>query len=219
MPKLPFADERTADAATLARLRARRPRGELLYLDRMLLHSPALARAWGSMFGTVRADPSSASTPADAALRVTPRLRELAICVVGTVAGAAYEFGQHAPDFLANGGSREQLRVVATKDGVELVARHGMPHLFDALEQAVIRLALEMTLDGEGSSDALQAVRQPALVAVGVACPDGQDSELLDAVVVELVGAIAGYNMVARFLRTVGITELEDIAVSKEAKL
>jgi len=35
-------------------IRARRPGGRLLRLDRMLLHSPALAQGWNDLLGAIR---------------------------------------------------------------------------------------------------------------------------------------------------------------------
>jgi alkylhydroperoxidase family enzyme len=62
--------------------------------------------------------------------------------------------------------------------------------LFDAAERAVLRLAVEMTREGR-ASDATFA-------AVSKALPD-------DTQVVELVGVIAAYNMVGRFLNALDV--------------
>src|SRR3954463_7336062 len=72
--------------------------GKLLNLDRMLLHSPPLAAGWNSFIGAVRSQ-----------LEVSPKLRELAICVVAVLNGADYEYRQHAPHFLKGGGTAAQL--------------------------------------------------------------------------------------------------------------
>ena len=61
-------------------IRARRPGGKLLNLDRMLLHSPAFARAWNTMFGAIRSQ-----------LALSPKLRELAIMAIGVINKADYE--------------------------------------------------------------------------------------------------------------------------------
>jgi alkylhydroperoxidase family enzyme len=143
--------------------------GRLLNLDRMLLRSPAFARGWNAFLGEVRNN-----------LALSPKLRELAICLVAVLNGADYEYLHHAPEFVRAGGTARQL---AALRGIE----HGIvePAPFDACERAVVRLTLEMTRDVR-TSDATFAA---AVDALG----DYQH-------VVELVGVIATYNMVSRFL-------------------
>jgi hypothetical protein len=97
MPRVPYADEFSLPQELVAPIRARRG-GTLLNLDRMLLHSPLYARGWNALLGTVRGE-----------LLLSPRLRELAICATASLTGAEYEWGQHAPLFLAFGGSQAQL--------------------------------------------------------------------------------------------------------------
>lgn len=158
-------------------IRARRG-GALLNLDRALLWSEPLARGWNAYMGAVRTE-----------LRVDRRLRELAICAVALLTGAQYEYRHHAPDFLAAGGSAAELAALA-----RVVARDPRAEARDAalgeLEQLVIRYAAQMTLDVR-VDDALFAALQ-----------DRFDTPEL----VELTGAIAAYNMVARFLVALGVT-------------
>ena len=61
-------------------IRSRRPGGKLLNLDRMLLHSPAFARGWNTMFAAIRGQ-----------LALSLKLRELAIMAVGVINKADYE--------------------------------------------------------------------------------------------------------------------------------
>src|SRR5262249_2044341 len=68
-------------------IRARRPGGKLLNLDRMLLHSPAFAQGWNSMFGAIRGK-----------LAVPAKLRELTIMSIGVINHAEYEWFQHEGD-------------------------------------------------------------------------------------------------------------------------
>lgn len=143
--------------------------GHLLNLDRMLLRSPAFARGWNAFLGEVRNN-----------LDLSPRLRELAICLVAVLNGADYEYLHHAPEFVRAGGTARQL--AALRDIERGIVE---PAPFDACERAVIRLTLEMTRDVR-TSDATFAA---AVDALG----DHQH-------VVELVGVIATYNMVSRFL-------------------
>jgi len=157
----------------VAAIRARRG-GALLNLDRMLLHSPPLAAGWNGFLRAVRSE-----------LSVSPKLRELAICVVAVLNHAEYEYRQHAPEFLKSGGSAAQL---------DALGRAGMSAIdasaFDAAEGAVIALALEMTRAVEVSAATMASVRR-ALAN--------------DRNVVEIVGVIATYNMVSRFLVALGV--------------
>ena len=152
----------------VAAIRARRG-GALLNLDRMLLHSPALARGWNGYLRAVRTE-----------LEVSPRLRELAICVVAILTGADYEFGQHGPEFLKAGGSPHQLDAVRRIGASDVDAS-----AFDSGERAIIALALEMTRNVRVS----RATREAARAALAD-----------DRQMVEIVGVIATYNMVSRFL-------------------
>jgi hypothetical protein len=93
------------DAPALRALHAsmlKRRGGHLLHLDRMLLHSVPYATGWGAFFGAIRTQ-----------LALDPVLRELAICLVALLNAAPYEMRQHAPEFLAAGGTPAQLAVLA----------------------------------------------------------------------------------------------------------
>ena len=72
--------------------------GKLINLDRKLLWSEPLARAWNVYLKAVRSEFS-----------VSPRLKELAICTVARITGADYEFTHHWPEYVAAGGD-ERLR-------------------------------------------------------------------------------------------------------------
>jgi len=68
--------------------------GKLLNLDRALLWSEPLARAWNVFLGAIRRE-----------MALDGRLREIAICVVARVTGAEYEFSHHWPEYVKAGGS------------------------------------------------------------------------------------------------------------------
>jgi alkylhydroperoxidase family enzyme len=170
-------DDASAGPAGLVQaIRARRAGGALLHLDRMLLHSPPLALAWNTMFGTIR---SGLSVPA--------RLRELAILAIGALNRAEYEWVQHQGPFLEAGGTKDQLE--ALRDPAAALAGAGG---FDEAERATLALTLEMTTRVSVTPETMQRVR----------------ALLPDAQVVELIGTIAGYNMVSRFVVATGL-ELE----------
>ncbi|MDO3380114.1 carboxymuconolactone decarboxylase family protein [Geoalkalibacter halelectricus] len=113
-------------------------------------------------------------------LDLPARLRELAICAVAVLNGADYEFAHHAPEFLKAGGTQAQLA------GVRRMAQEDpAPPLFNGVEVAVLRLTAEMTRQITVSDATFAEVR--------AALADEQQ-------VVELVGIVAAYNMVSRFL-------------------
>ena len=164
--------ERTADESELvARIRARRG-GTLLNLDRLLLRSPPFAQGWNTHLGAVRRE-----------LSLSARLRELAVCAVAVLNDADYELQQHAPELLRAGGTADQLQELGQLGRVAQVA--GEFAAFDAIERAVLQLTLEMT----------RHVRVSDATFEGVRAALGDERQ-----VVELVGVIATYNMVSRFL-------------------
>lgn len=126
---IPYADVDAAPKELVDAIRARRADGALLNLDRMLLHSPGLARGWNGMFGAIRGQ-----------LALPARLRELAIVAVGVLNGADYERLQHEPELLKAGGTAAQLAAVR-----RLRRTRPDPRLFDAAERAALALAVEMT--------------------------------------------------------------------------
>jgi len=113
-------------------------------------------------------------------LSLSPKLRELAMCGVAVLNGAEYEFLHHAPEFVKAGGTAGQVEALRNFD----VAANDIA-LFDATERAVIRLTIEMTRAVQVSDGTFADVR--------AALADDQG-------LVELVGVIAAYNMVSRFL-------------------
>ena len=154
-------------------IRARRTGGKLLNLDRILLHSPSFTRGWNSMFAAIRNQ-----------LSLSPKLRELAIMAIGVLNKSDYEYGQHEPEFLKAGGTKEQLGALA-----DVPAALNNTRLFDEAERATLALTYEMTRNITVADATMKRVR--ALL------PDQQ--------VVELAGTIAGYNMVSRFVVAIGI--------------
>jgi alkylhydroperoxidase family enzyme len=120
-------------------------------------------------------------------LSLPAKLREICIMAIGTLNHADYEWAQHEKEFAAAGGTPEQL--VALKNVGAAIKN---TKLFDEAERASLALADEMTRTVKVSDATMKRVR--ALL------PDSQ--------VVELIGTIAGYNMVSRFVVATGV-ELE----------
>lgn len=173
MPRVPYLPADLREPAEIVdAVRARRG-GHLLNLDRMLLHSPELARGWNAHLGAVRTRMS-----------VSPRLREIAICVVAVLNDAEYEFMHHAPELLAAGGSQAQ--VDALRLPYEAMANAA---LFDEIERATIELTIEMTRN----------------VRVRDGLTESLNASLGTQHTVELVAAIAAYNMVSRLLVALGV--------------
>ncbi len=119
-------------------------------------------------------------------LEISPRVRELAICAVARLNDAGYEWYQHAPELLDAGAPQAQLDAL---DDIDAAARD--TKLFDEAERAALQLTIEMTR-GVRVSDATLDL---AWKAFG------------DRQLTELVGTIATYNMVSRFLIALGVDE------------
>jgi alkylhydroperoxidase family enzyme len=99
---------------------------------------------------------------------------------------ADYEWYQHAPEFRAAGGPQAQLDALSDVD-----ASTRNTKLFDEGERAALQLAVEMTRYLEVGNATLERARK----IFG------------DRQLVELVGTIATYNMVSRFLVALGVDE------------
>jgi alkylhydroperoxidase family enzyme len=152
--------------------------GTLINLDKALLWSEPLARAWNVYLKAVRTG-----------LPTSRKQRELGICTVALLTGAAYEYHHHAPDFLAAGGTQAELD--ALNDHVKKNPRAAPDEAaLGTIEKIVVQYAAQMTLDVKVSDEVFKALR----------------SHFNETEVVELTSAIATYNMVARFLVALGVT-------------
>jgi alkylhydroperoxidase family enzyme len=121
-----------------------RRKGNLMNLDRMLLHSPPLAEGWTAFFSRMR---DSFAMPA--------KLRELAMCAVAVLNGADYEFHHHLPVWMESGARADQVEALKKIDPVIEDRAH-----FDDAERAVIRLSIEMTRRIKVNPDTLLEVRR-----------------------------------------------------------
>lgn len=174
MPRIPYQPADLAHPKDLVDSIRQRRGGALLNLDRMLLNSPAFARGWNAFLREVRTG-----------LDLSPKLRELAMCVVAVLNGAEYEFFHHAPVFIEAGGTEAQVQALRNPDQAAVDTE-----LFDETERAAIQLTLEMTRQVAVDDATFSRVRN-ALQS--------------DRLSTELVGVIATYNMVSRFLVALGI--------------
>lgn len=116
-------------------------------------------------------------------LQLPGNLRELVIMQIAHLNGAPYEAAQHAPIALREGLSEAQLAA--------LPAWGEAAALFSPVQQAALSLADTMT----------RSVQVEAAHMAGVRALLGERQT------VELVGVIAAYNMVSRFLQALQIHE------------
>ena len=126
-------------------------------------------------------------------LGASRQLRELAICTVALLTGAAYEYHHHAPDYLAAGGTQAHLNALqaAIKQYFEEnLANVSTIPSYSAMENAVFQYAAQMTLDVKVTDDVFAQIKQ----------------HFDTTQIVELTAAIATYNMVARFLVAMGVS-------------
>ncbi|MCM5570264.1 carboxymuconolactone decarboxylase family protein [Burkholderiaceae bacterium FT117] len=173
MPRIPYVSADLREPREIVdAVRARRG-GTLLNLDRMLLHSPELARGWNAHLGAVRTR-----------LSLSPKLRELAMCIVAVINGAEYEFIHHAPVFVEAGGTQAQVEAMRDPDRAAADAA-----LFDETERAALAVAIAMTRS----------------VRVDDAAFDALKARLSEQQLVEYVATVATYNMVSRFLVAMGV--------------
>lgn len=114
-------------------------------------------------------------------LALPGNLRELAIMAIAVLNKAEYEWVQHEAEFLKAGGTKAQLDALRTMKGDD--------KLWNEQERATLRLTHEMTRDVQPRQETIDKVR----------------SLIGDQQTVELIGTIAGYNMVSRFLLATGI--------------
>ena len=172
MRRIPFVPDDLTEPRDLIEAMKRRRGGQLLKLDRMLLHSPPFATGWNTFLANVRTD-----------LTVSSKLAELAICYVAVLNKASYELEQHAPIYIDAGGTEQQL--AALQQEMLDVA------LFEPLEVAVLELTYQMTREITVADQTIETLRELF----------GGEQK-----VVEIIGVIAAYNMVSRFLVAAEIT-------------
>jgi alkylhydroperoxidase family enzyme len=175
MARLPYQPLDLSEPADIVNAIRERRGGQLLNLDRMLLHSPAFAKGWNVFMREVRTG-----------LELPARLREVAMCVVAVLNGAEYEFHHHAPEFLKAGGTEEQVKAMRNPEAAAEDAA-----LFDEKERAAIRLTVEMTRNVSVRDATFSAVRsalgneQLVFELVGVIAAYNMVSRILVALDVE----------------------------------
>jgi len=166
---VPYQPADLAEPAELVAAIRQRRGGHLLNLDRMLLHSPPLASGWNVFLGQIRQH-----------LSLNGRLREMAMCGVAVLNRAEYEFIQHAPVYLKEGGSEAELALLRQLGSPDYDPS-GWPEESDRL---VCELIVQMTRQIDVQPDIKHALQ----------------TRLGNQALRELVAVIGTYNMVSRFL-------------------
>lgn len=166
---VPYQPADLAEPAELVAAIRQRRGGHLLNLDRMLLHSPPLASGWNVFLGQIRQH-----------LSLNGRLREMAMCGVAVLNRAEYEFIQHAPVYLKEGGSEAELALLRQLGSPDYDPSR-WPEESDRL---VCELIVQMTRQIDVQPDIKHALQ----------------TRLGNQALVELVAVIGTYNMVSRFL-------------------
>lgn len=172
----PWTPEAKPQPDDLVKAIMERRGGTLLNLDQALLWSEPLARGWNVYLKNVRTG-----------LAASRKLRELGICTVALITGARYEYHHHAPDFLAAGGTRQELDAL---DAFVAAPGAGPGPGLGRDEALVAQYAASMTRDVKVPDALFERMRERF-----------DTTEL-----VEITAAIATYNMVARFLVALGVT-------------
>ena len=115
------------------------------------------------------------------------KLCELGICTVALLTGADYEYTHHAPVFLAAGGTQNELDALAAF----VKSPRSEPDGLGPEEGLVARYAVQMTLDVKVDDALFTEMRERF-----------ETTEL-----VEITATIAAYNMVARVLVALGVSD------------
>lgn len=170
------ADPTAENQAIYDRIAARRKPRPLIPLDLALLHNPAIADGYNSLVGALRTKSS-----------LSQAIMEIAICYIGVLNHAVYEWTAHAALALKAGVSRDKLAAILSSD-----VRN--PEIWDAAEMAVLAFTEQSTKQVKVDEDVFAAVK----------------SQFTEQQVMELTITIAGYNMVSRFLVALDVTESND---------
>lgn len=152
MPRLASLPADLSEPAELvAAIRARRG-GKLTPMDRLLLHSPALAGGWHALLAAV-----------DEGLALAAPLRLLAACAVLRARGVDDLAMQFARRYTSCGGSAAQVAALA-----DLPAAVDDTALFAPPQRAVLALCLDMTRRVQVTENHIAAIRAllPARQAV-----------------------------------------------------
>jgi alkylhydroperoxidase family enzyme len=141
---IPYQPIDLAEPAELVAAIRQRRGGQLINLDRMLLHSVPIAQGWNHFIGEIRNN-----------LSLDPKLRELAMCGVAVLNRAEYEFFHHAPPFIKAGGTEDQVQ------GLRLIGQASFPSgLFTQVENDAADLTFQMTRNIQVDSELMKRLQK-----------------------------------------------------------
>jgi alkylhydroperoxidase family enzyme len=123
---VPWQDGEPVPPELLASMRARRPDGELIGIDRVLLKSFPLATGWNALLRRVRAE-----------FELELEYRELIMLRVAVLNGADFEWRVHQPAYLQAGGTLEKCSALQDEQATSA--------LFDQRERALLELVDQST--------------------------------------------------------------------------
>lgn len=121
----PWQDNDPVPPELLAGIRARRPNGELIGIDRILLKSFPLATGWNELLRRIRAD-----------FDLELEYLELIMLRVAVLNGADFEWGVHYPVYLKAGGTEEKAQDLRKDD---------ISPIFDEKERLLLALTDQST--------------------------------------------------------------------------
>lgn len=121
----PWQDGEPVPEALLAAIKVRRPGGNLIGIDRVLLKSFPLATGWNELLRRVRAE-----------FDLPLEYREMIMLRVAALNGAEFEWGVHYPAYLEAGGTQEKAESLRTP---------AVSRIFDDKESALLQLTDQST--------------------------------------------------------------------------
>ncbi len=135
----PWQDGDAVPTELLQSMQARRPNGELIGIDRVLLKSFPLAMGWNGLLGRVRAE-----------FELPLEYRELIMCRVAVLNRAEFEWDVHKPAYLQAGGTQQKCEVLRTD---------GISSLFDDKERALLELTDQSTRNAEVDAAVIEKLK------------------------------------------------------------
>ena len=175
MPHLPYPGPEPSSDRIRVESAARAQRGgKLLNLYRMLLHSPVVAEAWLGLGTAIRYRTG-----------ISPRQRELSICLISLLNDCEYEWHQHAREAVEAGVGVDELG--------DLTSWRSSRH-FDEKDRTVLHYVEQTTLGHPLHDDEFERL-----------------SQLLDETqIVELTALVGYYTGLSRFLIALGVDDSDE---------
>ncbi|MFG2430411.1 carboxymuconolactone decarboxylase family protein [Streptomyces sp. NPDC048590] len=126
----------------LAGMRGRRPGGELIGIDRVLLKSFPLATGWNGLLGRVRAE-----------FDLSLEYRELVMLRVAVLNKADFEWGVHYPAYLQAGGTDDKCEALKEPNAA-------VSALFNKEERALLTLTDQSTKQVEVDAEVIEELKR-----------------------------------------------------------